>query len=109
MQTFLEFEKPIQHIIEQIEKLKEVASSSEVDVTATLADLDKKLVETRRSVYAGVVMWCFAAIVMLGSVALGWHYAVDGYAGALITIAIWKAVGKALSVTSTADEASSIA
>lgn len=63
----------------------------------------------RRSVYAGVVMWCFAAIVMLGSVALGWHYAVDGYAGALITIAIWKAVGKALSVTSSTDEASSIA
>jgi len=57
MQTFLEFEKPIQHIIEQIEKLKEVASSSEVDVTATLADLDKKLVETRRSVYAGLSPW----------------------------------------------------
>jgi hypothetical protein len=27
MQTFLEFEKPIQHLIEQIEKLKEVAAA----------------------------------------------------------------------------------
>jgi archaellum component FlaC len=32
MQTFLEFEKPIQNIIEQIEKLKEVAAQSQVDV-----------------------------------------------------------------------------
>jgi hypothetical protein len=67
------------------------------------------LYATRRSAYAGVIMWCFAAIVMLGSVALGWHYAVDGYAGALITVAIWKAVGKALSGTSCADAADTAA
>jgi membrane-associated phospholipid phosphatase len=64
---------------------------------------------SRRSVYAGLLMWCFAAIVMIGSVALGWHYAVDGYAGTLITIAIWKAVGKALGRTSFADEANAVA
>lgn len=52
---------------------------------------------TRLSTKLGIVMWIFAAIIMLGSVVLGWHYAVDGYAGALIAVAIWKITGGALS------------
>ncbi|HRH38486.1 MAG TPA: acetyl-CoA carboxylase carboxyl transferase subunit alpha, partial [Flavobacteriales bacterium] len=57
MQTFLEFEKPVQNIIEQIEKLKEVAAQGEVDVTATLKDLEKKLLETRASIYSKLTPW----------------------------------------------------
>lgn len=57
MQTFLEFEKPVQHIIEQIQKLKEVAASSEVDVTGTLKDLENKLAETRKAVYGQLSAW----------------------------------------------------
>lgn len=57
MQTFLEFEKPIQHVIEQIEKLKEVAADGAVDVNATLKDLEKKLAETRKSIYGGLSAW----------------------------------------------------
>lgn len=57
MQTFLEFEKPVQNIIEQIEKLKEVAAQGEVDVQTTLKDLEKKLVETRRSIYSNLSPW----------------------------------------------------
>lgn len=53
METFLEFEKPIQNILEQIEKLKEVSAQGEVDVTATLNDLEEKLTETRKQVYSG--------------------------------------------------------
>jgi len=57
MQTFLEFEKPIQNIIEQIEKLKDVANQGQVDVGATLKDLVKKLAETRKSIYADLSPW----------------------------------------------------
>lgn len=57
MQTFLEFEKPVQNIIEQIEKLKEVAAQGEVDVTATLKDLEKKLKETRVEIYDKLTPW----------------------------------------------------
>jgi membrane-associated phospholipid phosphatase len=47
-------------------------------------------------------MWIFAAIIMLGSVVLGWHYALDGYAGILISVAIWKITGVVLSRTTIA-------
>ena len=35
----------------------------------------------------------FALIIAVGSVILGWHYAVDAYVGWMITYAIWKAMG----------------
>lgn len=57
MQTFLEFEKPVQNLVEQIEKLKEVATEGEVDVKSTLKDLTKKLAETRKTVYANLTPW----------------------------------------------------
>ncbi|MEO8067084.1 MAG: acetyl-CoA carboxylase carboxyltransferase subunit alpha [Flavobacteriales bacterium] len=57
MQTFLEFEKPIQNIIEQIEKLKEVAAEGQVDVGPTLKDLEKKLVAARKEIYNKLTPW----------------------------------------------------
>jgi acetyl-CoA carboxylase carboxyl transferase subunit alpha len=57
MQTFLEFEKPVQHLMEQIAKLQEVAEAGEVDVKATLKDLEKKLAETRRTLYSDLSPW----------------------------------------------------
>ncbi|HEV7256050.1 MAG TPA: phosphatase PAP2 family protein [Mesorhizobium sp.] len=53
--------------------------------------------------HAGPPLWAFAGLVMVGSVALGWHYAVDGYAGALIAVAVWKALGAV--VTEPVDQA----
>ena len=38
----------------------------------------------------------FCILIMIGSVHLGWHYAIDGYVSVLAVIAIWKAVGWAL-------------
>lgn len=52
------------------------------------------LYASRRSAIAGAVAWAFAGVIMIGSVVLAWHYAVDGYAGAALTVLIWKAVGR---------------
>ncbi|MCB0790617.1 MAG: acetyl-CoA carboxylase carboxyltransferase subunit alpha [Flavobacteriales bacterium] len=57
MQTFLEFEKPVQTLVEQIDKLKEVAEKGEVDVSATLKDLEKKLVQVRKELYGDLTPW----------------------------------------------------
>jgi hypothetical protein len=32
----------------------------------------------------------YAVLVQIGSVHLGWHYAIDGYIGTLIAVAIWR-------------------
>ena len=40
---------------------------------------------------AGVAFSVFAAFIYLGSICLGWHYAVDGVAGAAIAYAAWRA------------------
>ena len=43
--------------------------------------------------WLGILLAGFAAFIMIGSVHLGWHYAIDGYAGLLCTLAIWFALG----------------
>lgn len=57
MSTFLEFESPIQTIVEQIEKLNELSAGGEVDVKAALKDLNKKLATARKEVYAKLTPW----------------------------------------------------
>lgn len=41
----------------------------------------------------------FGAWIMVSSVYLGWHYAVDGYFSIVVTLLIWKVVGRVLGVT----------
>lgn len=41
----------------------------------------------------GVALTIFALFIGVGSVHLGWHYAVDGYVGAAVAGGIWWAVG----------------
>jgi len=44
----------------------------------------------------GWLTTAYCAVVMIGSVHLGWHYAIDGYVSILAVVMIWKAVGWAL-------------
>lgn len=37
-----------------------------------------------------VALWLLTAVTFVGSMALGWHYAVDGYAGAAIAWIAWR-------------------
>jgi hypothetical protein len=44
----------------------------------------------------GIFFTVYLVLMLIGSVHLGWHYAIDGYLGMLTTYLIWKAVGWAL-------------
>jgi hypothetical protein len=46
--------------------------------------------------WLGWVFMGYTLIMQIGSVILGWHYAVDGYAGIVLACAIWYAVRKAV-------------
>ena len=40
---------------------------------------------------AGILASIFAGVIFIGSVHLGWHYAVDGYVGFALALAVWWA------------------
>ena len=47
----------------------------------------------RQSRTAGIVFAVYAVIILVGSVHLGWHYAVDGYGSILLAVAAWWVAG----------------
>jgi membrane-associated phospholipid phosphatase len=51
------------------------------------------IIVSRRSRRLGVALWGYAALIQVGSVVLGWHYAIDGYAGALCAWGAWSGAG----------------
>jgi hypothetical protein len=44
----------------------------------------------------GIVFTVFALVILIGSVHLAWHYAVDGYAAVIAVGCLWVVVGAVL-------------
>jgi hypothetical protein len=57
----------------------------------------------------GIAALLFLAAIEICAVALGWHYAVDGYASIVLALLIWAAVGWGLRLLPPGREASSAA
>ena len=55
--NFLDFEKPIADLIEQIEKQKAIGEKSKVDVSVAVRQLELKLAETRKNLYSDLTPW----------------------------------------------------
>jgi hypothetical protein len=51
------------------------------------------VVALQRSKALGVLLIFYAALIQVGSVVLAWHYAVDGYLGAVLAIVCWRVAG----------------
>ena len=49
---------------------------------------------TRVNRWLGVLFWLYAGVILLGSIHLAWHYAVDGYVSLVLTCVIWWLVGR---------------
>jgi acetyl-CoA carboxylase carboxyl transferase subunit alpha len=57
MATYLDFEQPIAELYEQLEKAKQIAEKSKVDTSATIEELERKIVDTKKDIYANLTPW----------------------------------------------------
>jgi acetyl-CoA carboxylase carboxyl transferase subunit alpha len=57
IKTSFDFEKPIAELLQQIEKVTQVADKTKVDMSATLGELEEKLDITRHSIYGNLTGW----------------------------------------------------
>ncbi|WP_317897555.1 acetyl-CoA carboxylase carboxyltransferase subunit alpha [Aurantibacillus circumpalustris] len=55
--TYLDFEKPIQDIEEELVKLREVASKSKVDLTEKIKELESHMHEKTKEIYSNLTAW----------------------------------------------------
>ncbi|GAA4242930.1 MULTISPECIES: acetyl-CoA carboxylase carboxyltransferase subunit alpha [Winogradskyella] len=54
---YLEFELPIKELEEQLDKCQIIGKESDVDVTETCKQIDKKLAETKKNIYKNLTAW----------------------------------------------------
>lgn len=54
---FLDFEKPLEELYSQMDKLKEMAAKNQVDVSATIRELEASIEKTRESIYQNLTPW----------------------------------------------------
>ncbi len=57
IKTSFDFEKPLADLMQQIEKVKQVAEKTKVDMSATLTELDEKVASTSQSLYNNLTGW----------------------------------------------------
>lgn len=55
--VFLEFEKPLESLYEQLEKIKQVGEVGDIDVSDKIAELEKKIKQERKEIYNNLSGW----------------------------------------------------
>ena len=57
MNTSFDFEKPIADLQQQIDKVKQIADKTKVDMSATLTELEGKLEAAKKEIYSNLTGW----------------------------------------------------
>jgi len=57
MAQYLEFEKPIEELLEQIEETRKIGEKSDVDMSQSIEELEKKLEKTKAEIYGSLSPW----------------------------------------------------
>lgn len=55
--NYLDFEKPIEELDEQLEKMKQVGEKSKLDVSKTVSEIEEKIREARAQIYSNLTPW----------------------------------------------------
>lgn len=54
---FLDFEKPLEDLYSQMNKLKDMSAKNQVDMTATVRELEASIEKTREQIYTNLTPW----------------------------------------------------
>ena len=54
---YLDFEKPIAELNEQLDKIKEVQNMGDVDVSKTIKDMEKQIASKTKEIYSNLTPW----------------------------------------------------
>lgn len=54
---FLDFEKPIEELYLQLEKLKETGEKNQLDVSAAISEIENSIIQTRTRIYSSLTPW----------------------------------------------------
>ncbi len=57
LKTSFDFEKPLSDLYQQIDKVKQIADKTKVDMSATLAELEEKAEQTSTDLYSNLTGW----------------------------------------------------
>jgi acetyl-CoA carboxylase carboxyl transferase subunit alpha len=55
--VFLEFEKPLEKLYEQLEKIQQVAEEGDLDMSDSIKELENKIRATRKEIYSNLTGW----------------------------------------------------
>jgi len=55
--VFLEFERPLEKLYEQLEKIKQIADEGDIDVTDKVKELDAKIKAKSKEIYSNLTGW----------------------------------------------------
>src|ERR1700733_10691052 len=57
MSTYLDFEKPIEELEKELQKLKDIATKSKVDVSSSIKQIEDKIKDTKNELYTSLTPW----------------------------------------------------
>jgi acetyl-CoA carboxylase carboxyl transferase subunit alpha len=57
MTTYLDFEKPIEELEKELQKLKDIATKSKVDVSSSIKQIEDKIKDTKTQLYTSLTPW----------------------------------------------------
>ncbi len=55
--VFLDFERPLEKLYQQLEKIKEIEAQGDIDVSGNIKELDKKIKSQRKEIYNNLTGW----------------------------------------------------
>lgn len=55
--VFLEFEKPLEKLYDQLEKIKAVGEEGDIDVSESIKELEKKIAAEMKEIYSNLTRW----------------------------------------------------